>query len=240
MYHPHKIAMSPDVLVDAGLSQQQMEALMKIYQGLTDPATGERIYEPSMMPGSEACDLGLTHRCEHPSFEQGYFYIFRWVLGTDFDFLKFDFEKDAQKVHDALDPYLNATSADLSAFRDRGGKLLLIHGTADPIIPYTSSIRYFKQVRTELGEVDSFFRLFLTPGMAHTTGGPGVQDIVFGLPATPKDSKHLGLLAVKEWVETGIAPDALYPVAFKADNPISAFMPDGMAYEREIFPYSGE
>jgi hypothetical protein len=41
-------------------------------------------------------------------------------------------------------------------------------------------------------------------------------------------------------VETGVAPEALYPVAFKADNPVSAFMPDGMAYEREIHPYIGE
>ena len=240
MYHPHKIVMSPDILADAGLSQQQIQALMQIYQGLTDPATGERIYEPTMMPGSEACDMGLTHRCEHPGFAEGMFYIFRWVLGKDFDFTKFDFHKDGKKVHEELDPYLNATSADLSAFRDRGGKLLLIHGTADPIIPYTSSIRYFEQVRKEIGEVDSFFRLFLAPGMAHTTGGPGVQDIVFGLPATPKDSKHLGLLALKDWVETGVAPEALYPVAFKADNPVSAFMPDGMAYEREIHPYIGE
>ena len=240
MYHPHKIVMSPDVLVDAGLSNQQIEALMKIYQGLTDPATGERIYEPTMMPGSEACDMGLTLRCEHPGFAEGMFYIFRWVLGKDFDFTKFDFQEHRRKVYEELDSYLNATSADLSAFQARGGKLLLIHGTADPIIPYTSSIRYFKQVRKELGEVDSFFRLFLAPGMAHTTGGPGVQDIVFGLPATPKDSKHLGLLALKDWVETGGAPEALYPVAFKADNPVSAFMPDGMAYEREIHPYTGE
>ncbi len=238
MYHPHKIVMSQDVFADSELSQRQIEALMKVYQGLTDPASGERIYEPTMMPGSEACDMGLIHRCEHPGFAEGMFYLFRWVLGKSFDFAKFDFEKDAKRVHEELDPYLNADSPDLSAFRDRGGKLLLIHGTADPIIPYTSSIRYYEQVRKELGNVDSFFRLFLAPGMAHTTGGPGVQDIVFGLPATPKDSKHLGLLALKNWVENGIAPDALYPVAFRDNNAMNAFLPNGVAFEREIYPYS--
>ena len=238
MYHPHKIVMSPNVLADAGLSNQQIEALMKIYQGLTDPSTGERIYEPTMMPGSEACDMGLTHRCEHPGFAEGMFYIFRWVLGKDFDFTAFDFQEHGKKVHEELDSYLNATSADLSAFRARGGKLLLIHGTADPIIPYTSSIRYYEQVCKELGAVDSFFRLFLAPGMAHTTGGPGVQDIVFGLPATPKDSKHLGLLALKDWVETGIAPDELYPVAFRNNDITNAFQPDGIGYERRVLPYA--
>lgn len=237
MYYPHKIVMKPELFAGTNLTAEQICGLMKIYRGLVDPATGERIYEPTMMPGSEACDLGLVHRCEHPGFEQGYFYIFRWVLGEDFDFTKFDFHKDAQKLHEELDTYLNATSTDLSSFRDRGGKLLLIHGTADPIIPYTSSIRYFEQVRKEMGEVDSFFRLFLAPGMAHTIGGPGVQDIVFGLPATPKDSKHLGILALKEWVETGIAPDALYPVAFRNNDTANGFIADRIGYEREILPY---
>lgn len=129
-----------------------------------------------------------------------------------------------------MDTYLNANQTDLSAFRDRAGKLLLLHGTADPIIPYTSSIRYYEQVRKEMGDVDSFFRLFLAPGMAHTFGGPGVQGIAFGLPATPKDSKHLAILALKEWVENGVAPDALYPVSFRDNNPVNGFLPDGVAY----------
>jgi len=237
MYHPHKIAMKPEVFADSGLSEEQVQALMKIYQGLIDPVTGNRIYESTMMPGSEACDMGLVHRCEHPQFEQGLFYIFWWVLGKDFDFTEFDFIQDARKLHEELDPYLNATATDLSAFRDMGGKLLLIHGTADPIIPYTSSIRYFEQVQKEMGDVDSFFRLFLAPGMAHTLGGPGVQDVVFGLPATPQDSKHLGLLALKDWVETGNAPDVLFPVAFRDNNLVNGFVPGGVGYDREVHPY---
>ena len=240
MYHPHKIKINEDIFEGSGFSDEQLQGLMKIYQGLADPVTGEQIYEPTIVPGSEACPMGLAHRCEHPGFADGLFYIFRWVLGKDFDFTKFDFQKDARRVRDALSPYLDATDTDLSKFRDRGGKLLLIHGTADPIIPYTSSIRYFEQVKKELLEVDSFFRLYLAPGMGHTTGGPGVQDIVFGLPATPKDKKHLGLLTLKDWVETGVAPNELYPVSFKQDNPLSAFLPDGVAYEREIRPYKGE
>ena len=65
-----------------------------------------------------------------------------------------------------------------------------------------------------------------------------MQDIVFGLPATPKDSKHLGLLALKDWVETGIAPDELYPVAFRNNDITNAFQPDGIGYERRVLPYA--
>ncbi|OUP80908.1 hypothetical protein B5F07_19310 [Lachnoclostridium sp. An169] len=144
MYHPHQIKMTPQVLVEAGLNNEQIEALMKIYAGAMDPETGERIYESTVVPGSENCDMGLVHRCEHPQFSDAYFYIFRWLFGADFDFTKFDFHRDAERIHKELDEYLNANNTDLSAFRDRGGKLLLIHGTADPIIPYTSSIRYYR------------------------------------------------------------------------------------------------
>ena len=238
MYHPHQIKMTPHVLEKAELRSKQIDALMRIYTGAIDPVTGKRIYEPTVIPGSENCGMSLVHRCEHPQFAQAYFYIFRWLFGADFDFTKFDFHADAERVHQELDVYLNANQTDISAFQDRGGKLLLIHGTADPIIPYTSSTRYYEQVRKEMGDVDSFFRLFLAPGMAHTLGGPGVQDIAFGLPATPKDSKHLAILALKEWVENGVAPDALYPVSFCDNNPVNGFLPDGVAYEREIHPYT--
>lgn len=237
MYRPDRIRMTKEVFQGSGLTQRQIDGLMKIYGGLVDPETGEQIYEPVMMPGSEACDLGLFHRCEHPGFAEGSFYLFRWVLGAEFDFLSFDFHRDAATIHQELDHCLNATDADLTAFRDRGGKLLLIHGTADPIIPYTSSIRYYRQVQERTGDVDSFFRLFLAPGMGHTTGGPGVQDILFGFPATPRDSKHHGLLALKEWVEHDAVPDRLYPVAFRDNNMAYAFVESGVGYEREILPY---
>ncbi|MBQ3558080.1 MAG: tannase/feruloyl esterase family alpha/beta hydrolase [Agathobacter sp.] len=237
MYRPDKIQMAKEIFENLNFTQTQINALMKIYQGAVDPVTGERIYEPTMIPGSEACDLGLIHRCEHPGFEKAYFYIFRWLFGADFDFTKFDFHKHGEEIHRELDAYLNATDTDLTAFRDKGGKLLMIHGTADPIIPVTSSIRYYEQVSDKMGEIDDFFRFYLSPGMAHISGGPGVQDIVFGFPATPKDSKHLGILALKEWVETGVAPEKLYPIAFKTENPLHTFLEGTVLFEREIEPY---
>lgn len=239
-YRPHAIEVTAQLLEKAGLTPAQVKGLMKLYQGVTDPVIGQRLYESTMVPGSEACDMGLAYRCTAPAFEHDMFYLFRWVLGVDFDFSKFDFHNDAQILHAQLDEHLNATDPDLSAFRARGGKLLLLHGTADPIIPYTSSVRYYEQVRQAMGDVSDFFRLFLIPGMAHTSGGPGLQDVGVGLPATPKDSKHLALLALKEWVETGCAPSTLYPVAFRDNNFANGFLPDGVSYERAVEWYNGD
>lgn len=237
-YHPHAIKVTEQLLEKAGLTPAQSQGLMALFQQVTDPVTGHPLYEATMVPGSEACDMGLAYRCAQ-SFEQDMFYLFRWVLGADFDFRTFDFHTDAQTVHAALDEHLNATATDLSAFRARGGKLLLLHGTADPIIPYTSSVRYYEQVCQTMGDVSGFFRLFLIPGMAHTSGGPGLQDVGVGLPATPKDSKHLALLALKDWVETGCAPSTLYPVAFRDNNFANGFLPDGVEYEHAVACYDG-
>ena len=235
-YHPHAIKVTEQLLEKAGLTPAQRQGMMELYQRVTDPVTGHPLYEATMVPGSEACDMGLAYRCAQ-SFGQDMFYLFRWVLGADFDFRTFDFHTDAKTVHAALDEHLNATAADLSAFRARGGKLLLLHGTADPIIPYTSSVRYYEQVCQTMGDVSGFFRLFLIPGMAHTSGGPGLQDVGVGLPATPKDSKHLALLALKDWVETGCTPSTLYPVAFRDNNFANGFLPDGVEYERAVEHY---
>ena len=239
-YRPDRIEIKKEVFENSGLKKEQVDALMKIYAGVKDPVTGEVIHGPLLMPGSEAEDMGLVARSDEKQFATDFFYLFRWIFGVDFDFKKFDFHRDTEKVHKMLDPYLNANESDLTAFKNRGGKLLLIHGTADPIIPCTESISYYEKVCNKMGDVGDFFRLFLVPGMAHIGGGPGLQDILFGFPATPRDARHLGLLALKEWVETERPPMTLCPVAFAQGDPLAPFRKDGVAWEREIACYESE
>ena len=74
---------------------------------------------------------------------------------------------------------------DLSGFRDAGGKLLSWHGISDEIIPYGNSVTYRKSVEKVMGgneNVNSFYRLFLAPGVKHCYGGAG---------AYPKDAFHI-------------------------------------------------
>jgi len=91
---------------------------------------------------------------------------------------------------------------DLSAFRDRGGKIVLWHGWADDMIPTEGSIDYYQRVQRQMGGAEKtaeFARLFLAPGVGHCSGGPGPQ------PAGQFD-------AVVRWVEEGKAPEVLNAV----------------------------
>lgn len=94
---------------------------------------------------------------------------------------------------------LNTDNPDLSALRDSGTKMLTWHGINDQMIPYQNTVSYRKKVEGVMGganEVDSFFRLFLAPGVEHCGGGIG---------PIPKDP----LAALVDWVENDAPPETL-------------------------------
>lgn len=91
---------------------------------------------------------------------------------------------------------------DLTRFRDRGGKVLMWHGWADPLITAHGTIDYYGRVQQRLGgpeKTADVVRLFLAPGVGHCSGGTGPAPT--GLLET--------LLA---WVEEGKAPETLRAV----------------------------
>jgi pimeloyl-ACP methyl ester carboxylesterase len=98
-----------------------------------------------------------------------------------------------QRVAD-VSAITDATNPDLSAFLGRGGRLIMLHGLADEVIPTNSTIAYYNNVVAKVGQgaVDAGIRFYTVPGMGHGTG-------VF-IPAW--DS----LAALENWVERGIAP----------------------------------
>jgi feruloyl esterase len=88
---------------------------------------------------------------------------------------------------------------DLIRFRDRGGKIIILHGLTDQLIPAEGTIDYYKRVLHRMGgreEVWRFARLFLAPGVDHGFRGPG---------ATPVGRME----AIIRWVEEGTPPDKL-------------------------------
>lgn len=89
----------------------------------------------------------------------------------------------------------DASEADLSRFAAHGGKLLLVHGTADTIIPTNSSVMYYRRVRAAMGEeaVKSFMRFYLIPGFGHGEG-----EFLAGFDA---------LDMLERWLDGGVAPD---------------------------------
>ena len=71
---------------------------------------------------------------------------------------------------------------------DAGGKLIQYHGWSDAAIPAQSSINYYEEVAAKMGGIEktqSFYRLFMAPGMQHCGVGLGPNAVggVFGLPS---------------------------------------------------------
>ncbi len=122
--------------------------------------------------------------------------------GEAFDVRHYDFDRDPQRLA-TMSRIYDATNPDLSVFRERGGKLLLFHGWADPIVTPQRTLDYYDAVRARMGGNEStaeFARLFMLPGVDHCglQPGPGAKSIEFD-----------PLPALEAWVERNEAPDVL-------------------------------
>lgn len=111
----------------------------------------------------------------------------------------------------ALDPafgYINTDNPNLTRFRDRGAKLISYHGLADPLIFPQGTIHYYERVLAQMGglaAVQSFYRLYLVPGMGHGfSNGTANPDANVPLP-----TREQLYAALTDWVENGKAPGTL-------------------------------
>jgi hypothetical protein len=112
----------------------------------------------------------------------------------------------------------DARSADLRGFRERGGKLILWQGFADPAAGAFGLPDYYYRLSRDAGGVETargFARMFLIPGVYHCAGG-----------YVPYEEDLLGALV--NWVELGRAPDFVMA---------TASLPDGVARSRPVFAY---
>jgi feruloyl esterase len=98
-----------------------------------------------------------------------------------------------------LSTVLDLPQSDFSRFSRHGGKLILLHGNDDSLIPIGWSENYYRSVVRTMSApaVDGFLRFYTVPGYGH---GLGVFTVDW-------DS----LSALDHWVETGAAPGA--PIA---------------------------
>jgi hypothetical protein len=112
--------------------------------------------------------------------------------------LTFDFDKDVATTDAKFASMMNATNPNLSAFKARGGKIILAHGWNDQLVPPLNTINYYKSVRKAMGAraADEFVRLFMAPGMLHCGGGAGPNTFD-------------ALTALEQWAEEGKAPEKI-------------------------------
>ncbi len=91
--------------------------------------------------------------------------------------------------------------ASLEAFRRRGGKLLLVHGAADPVVSAWATVDYQQRLdksaaRAEPAGEPDYVRTFIVPGMNHCDGGPSTD-------------RFDALAPLVEWVEHEQAPQRI-------------------------------
>lgn len=181
------------------LDAAQIAALRKIYSGPEDPATHERLHR-GFARGGEPGWLLVTAPGLAP-IPQAYFS--RSIFGdTSWNWRGFDFAADVEHARAATGELLDATSSDLGAFRDHGGKLILYHGWSDQLIPPEGTIDYYERIEAALPgnavapQTSDFARLFMVPGMTHCRGGPGTD-------------RFDAQAAIEAWVERGVPPARL-------------------------------
>src|SRR5690242_155518 len=226
------------------LNDDQVRAATAIYNGARDPVTKRQIFpgNPEGAEGSSSFGWNANQAGVEPNFGS----LFKWVFGPTWTYRNFDFHSDMHDLDRVLAPLLNVMNPDLSPFRNHGGKLLMYHGFADPLIsPYSSIDYYTNVVKLENGGVfdpgstQNYFRLFMVPGMNHCYGGPGPHvfgneysgNIVINEPPTD-DVNHHALKALMAWVERGRAPEKIIATKYVNDTP-----GQGIAMQRPICPY---
>jgi Tannase and feruloyl esterase len=221
--------------VTAGcLSRPQVEALQRVYAGLTT-STGDRIVR-SLVPGAES-ELRWVSQpvpLEGVALDPFRFQeVFRYEAflpdpGPTWAVRDMDFARDYQRLGmmEAID---GGSDPDLREFKAAGGKLVLYHGWGD-VLPPKNTIDYYETTERTMGgraATQDFFRLFMIPGMGHCGGGEGAWVIDY-------------LSYLEAWVEQGRAPDMLAGAHVKengADTSSFPLDPAQVGFSRPVYPY---
>ena len=208
---PRRCRFNPSTLLCRGdarddcLTASQVEVVKMAYTAATKK-NGDLIY-PGLVPGGETGWALVSSVHEQPNqIDIG---MYRYVVHQDpeWDWRTFDMERDVGLADEKVG-FIDAINPDLSAFKARGGKLLIYHGwndggSAGAISPL-NTLNYFSSVLAKMGpNQDDWLRLFMVPGMAHCGGGPGPNQ--FNAPA-----------ALERWRESGVAPGQI--VASRVNN----------------------
>jgi feruloyl esterase len=176
------------------LTRKQAEFLQQVYSGPVYQSTGESI-NPGPLVGNES-----TWSFSIPPKPPGVAVdLFRYLVFEDpaWDFPKLDYDKDIVLTEKKVAPIINAENPDLSAFFNRGGKLMMYIGSYEHT-NYTAHLGYVEKVRKTVGaaKTDESVRVFIVPGMYHCAGGIGADTF-----------DKLG--AIERWQETGKPPDVI-------------------------------
>ncbi|QSX33865.1 tannase/feruloyl esterase family alpha/beta hydrolase [Shewanella avicenniae] len=132
-----------------------------------------------------------------------------WLNGTTaelYDYVThFSADTDAATIYAEDGDYTEASMtfmppvdpSDMGTLRDRGAKLIAVHGTSDPVFYAQDTINWYNDLqKANTNEAGEFARLYLVPGMNHCGYGPATD-------------KFDALDKLVTWVEEGKAPEEI-------------------------------
>jgi feruloyl esterase len=219
----------------ACLTAQQVEAAQKIYHGPIN-SKGEQISPPLAQRGSELQWGLFVGSARHPTAMYNYlggdwprYAGFYPSPGPKWKPEDFDFDRDPKRLG-TMETFQPWNSADLRTLKAAGGKLLMYTGWSDPIEGVLNTLSYYERAERVIGSrvaTQSFFRLFVIPGMAHGPAeGADVVDWLSYLEA---------------WAEDGQAPDRVIGSHLRTEPPPDETKfpldPVEIAFSRPIYPY---
>ena len=175
------------------LTAPQVAAVKRVYEPVKTKA-GQVVF-PGKVPGAESGFGAYVGGQNAPAISVGSFQVA--YNDAKWDPKTFDLERDLPLVDQKVGTIVNATNPDLSAFKARGGKVLMYHGWNDTAISPGNAIDYYTSVQKRMGgKQDDFIRLFMAPGMNHCGGGPGPNQVNW-------------MAALERWREASAAPGSI-------------------------------
>ena len=161
-------------------------------------------------------------------------------------------ESDTAK---AIAREVNTDSADVSAFKAAGGKLIMTGGTMDAVVPEPNITSYYERAMARQGgaaATQEFFRYFIVPGFSHSIkGGLGTDYIGHADGTLPLSAGFIPVAyydagmasAIMDWVEKGGAPDTITATGFLEMKYGGILVPDpdkGIRFQRQVKAYPAD
>jgi len=176
------------------LTKSQVETAKAMASPIVDRQRGAVLHPGRYYPGSELGWGGVGGPVPSGESLEG---MRKIVYNPGWDYRTIRAPDDIERAVRADQGLLYGGDPDLTRFFSRGGKLLMYHGWADPLVTPDASLIMYQRINDAVGPgAANSLALFMVPGMGHCQGGPGTD--VFDKVA-----------ALDQWIQSGTRPASI-------------------------------